>query len=448
MTASARSHGIGTRAIQLAALLLAFGVLFAATRLASQASSGVAAIAAVGILLLGGTLLSELLEPFGLPHLTGYLAAGVLAGPHVFHLLDHRTVETLSPVNTLALALIALAGGAELRMDMLRGALRSLVAATVTQSTLVLLGASATFVAAAAMIPFARDLPMTALLGVSALWGVLAISRSPSATLAILSQTRAKGPVTTFTLAFVMSSDVVVILLLALAMMVARPLITPGAELSLSDFSALGHEIVGSVALGTTAGLLLAAYLRLVGRQLQVVLLALGFGLTEALRYVHVDPLLAFLSAGFVVQNFSKQGDKLLHAVEQMSGAVFVVFFATAGAHLDLPLLRQLWPVALLLAGARALLTVVGAFLGSVWAKDPPVLRRWGWAGMVSQAGLTLGLSVVIERAFPSLGSGFRSLVIATVACNEVIGPVLFKLSLDRSGESNSTAVPLRDGNA
>jgi Kef-type K+ transport system membrane component KefB len=181
--------------------------------------------------------------------------------------------------------------------------------------------------------------------------------------------------------------------------------------------------------------LLLAAYLRLVGKHLLLVLLALGFGLTEFMRYVHIDPLLSFLTAGFVVQNLSGQGDKLLHAVEQASSLVFIVFFGTAGAHLDLPLLGQLWPIALALCSARALVTVSTAGWSSRIARDVPVIRRWGWSGLISQAGLTLGLSVVIVRAFPEFGEGFRSLVIATVALNEMVGPVLFKFALDRSGE-------------
>ena len=108
----------------------------------------------------------------------------------------------------------------------------------------------------------------------------------------------------------------------------------------------------------------------------------------------------------------------------------------TAGAHLDVPLLRQLWPIALALCTTRAAVTVSVALWSSRIAKDPPVLRRWGWASLISQAGLTLGLSVVVARNFPEFGEGFRSLAIATVAINEMIGPVLFKLSLDRSGEA------------
>jgi Kef-type K+ transport system membrane component KefB len=172
-----------------------------------------------------------------------------------------------------------------------------------------------------------------------------------------------------------------------------------------------------------------------VSGQLLLVLIAIGFGLTAGLRYLHFDPLLTFLTAGFVVSNLSAQGPKLLHAVEATGSIVFVIFFATAGAHLDLSLLARLWPVALALAGARIAITLLAHHLGARLAKDEPVIRRWGWAPLISQAGLTLGLSAVVEAAFPSFGSSFRSLVIATVAINEVIGPIVFKTVLERTGE-------------
>ena len=233
-----------------------------------------------------------------------------------------------------------------------------------------------------------------------------------------------------------MSSDIAVAILMTLTITLVRPLVDPISGIALSDLAELGHEILGSITLGGTIGLLLAIYLRLVSGQLLLILIALGFGLTEGLRYLHFDPLLTFLMAGFVVENMSEQGPKLLHAVEQTGNVVYVVFFATAGAHLDLSLLARLWPIALGLATGRVVVTIIGHRVGSRLANDEPIVRRWGWAPLVSQAGLTLGLSAVIERAFPSFGTAFRSLVIATVAINEMVGPVLFKLSLDRTGES------------
>jgi Kef-type K+ transport system membrane component KefB len=435
--ASARKTGLGQHAMHALLLTLFGALLYFVTRAVPEVHGGLWTIAAIGFLLLAGTLSSELLAPIGLPHLTGYLLAGVAAGPHALRLVDEHTVKSLSPVNMLALSLIALAGGAELDLAAMRRGVRGLAWATLIQSVLVLVLVTATFIAARRFIPFVGAMPPTPLIGVALLWGALAVTRSPSATLGILSQTRATGPLTNFTLAFVMTSDVVVVVLIATVLGCVRPLIDPGATFSFDSFVQLGHELFGSVALGTTLGLVLAAYLRLVNRQMLVVLLVLGFGVSTVLDYLRFDSLLTFMVAGIVVRNLSQQGHKFVRYIEQTGTVVYVVFFAIAGADLDVPLLRELWPVALLLAGSRAIITFAGSRLANRLAGDPPLLRRWGWSGLISQAGLALGLSVLVAREFPGMGTGFRALAIATVAVNELVGPVLFKLALDRTGETS-----------
>lgn len=435
--AAAKPHaGPLERLMQAVSLVLVFGALYATARATPAFEGSFGVISAIGFLLLAGVLAAELFEMLGLPHLTAYILVGVVAGPHALHLVEHETVVDLQLSNTLALSLIALAGGAELRLELLRPLLRSLSIATVVQCLLGIVGMAAAFFACSRFLPFTHGLPMRAILGIALLWGVLSVVRSPAAVLGVLAQMRSSGPLTRYSLAFVMSSDIVSAVLVTLGIAVARPLIEPSTSFSLASVSELGHELLGSVTLGTTLGLLLALYLWLVRGQLLLVLVALGFGLTEGLRYLHFDPLLAFLVAGFVVANFSAQGDALLRAIEQTGALVFVVFFATAGAHLDLGLLRQLWPVAVGLCTARALITVVAHRIGARLANDEPLVRRWGWSSLVSQAGLALGLAAVIERAFPSFGDGFRALAIAAVAVNEMVGPVLFKWALDRSGEA------------
>jgi Kef-type K+ transport system membrane component KefB len=443
MSGSAAKKGIATHSTHLLLLAGFSALIFYVTRLVPETHGSLWTIAAIGFLLLSGTLLSELLAPLGLPHLTGYLIAGIASGPYALKLVDEHTVKSLSPINTLALSLIALAGGAELDLATVRKATRTLSWAMLVQCGFVLFAATICFfVAARPMIPFTRVLSTSALIGVSLLWGALAVTRSPSATLGILSQTRANGPLAQFTLAFVMTSDVVVVLLVALVLGCVRPLIDPSATFSLDSFATLGHELVGSVALGTTLGLVIAVYLRLINRQMLVVLLVLGFGVSTVLDYLQFDALLTFMVAGFIVRNMSNQGHKFSRYIESTGTVVYVVFFATAGADLNVPLLRQLWPVALVLAGTRALITWVGAPISGKLADDPPVLRRWAWSGLVSQAGLALGLSGIVAREFPSIGTGFRALAIATVAINEMVGPVLFKFALDRTGETSPVQAP------
>ncbi|HXN30231.1 MAG TPA: cation:proton antiporter [Polyangiaceae bacterium] len=435
--AAAARKGLATQAMHGALLAVFGGLLFFLARKVPEAHSTMGIIAGFGFLLVAGTLMSEMAAPLGLPHLTGYLIAGIASGPHVLGLVDEHTVKSLSPVNTLALCLIALAGGAELDLASVRKGVRSLAWATLVQTTAVLAALSCAFVVVRPLIPFARTLSPGALVGVALLWGALAVSRSPSATLGILSQTRATGQVATFTLAFVMASDVVVVVLLATVLGSVRSLIDPAASFSLGSFVTLGHELFGSVAIGTTLGLVIAAYLRLVNRQMLVVLLVLGFGVSTVLEYLQFDSLLTFMVAGFIVRNLSTQGGKFVQYIEQTGTVVYVVFFAIAGADLDVPLLRALWPVALILTAARAAVTWGASRAAARLAGDPAVLRRWGWSGLVSQAGLTLGLSLLIAREFPAFGTAFRALVIATVAINEMVGPVLFKLGLDRTGETS-----------
>jgi Kef-type K+ transport system membrane component KefB len=427
---------LGDRLLEAGVVLILLALLVAGRRLFPDLDKGVGTIASVGILLLGGTVLANLLELVGLPHLTGYLLAGVVTGPYVLGLVDHRAVEDLTPVNALALSLIALAGGAELQLNSLRSGLRSLAWATLWQNALVMALLGAVFVAARPLLPFLRGVPTAGVVGVGLVWGVIAVTRSPSATLGILSQTRAKGPLASFTLNFVMTSDVVVVVLLALAMTVARPLVAPGSSLSLAVFRELGIEVLGSVSVGTTLGLLLAAYVRLVGGGLVLVLIALGVVFTQLFDYLHFDWLLIFITAGFVVQNLSKQGPKLIQSIHSMGEVVYVIFFAVAGAHLDLPLLRTLWPVALLFASARALATLGAGRLSSRFADDSAAIRNWGWAGLVSQAGLALGIASNVQREFPSFGAGLGALAVATVAMNEMVGPVIFKAALDRCSET------------
>lgn len=437
--AAARTGPLG-RLLQTGALVVVFGALYVTTQVSPSFEGTFGSIAALGFLLLGGMLASQLLEVIALPHLTAYLLVGMVAGPHVLHLIDHHAVDSLQSVGTFALALIALAGGAELRLELLRPLLRSLGIATLVHSLAGALGMAAVFLLLARFMPFVSRETMGVQIGVAVLWGVLAIARSPSAMLGVLAQTRADGPLTRYSLAFVMSSDVVVAVFVTLTIAIVRPMIEVGGQFSVEVIQELGHELLGSISLGCSLGLLLAIYLRLGARQLLIVLLVLGFGLTEGLRYLRFDPLLTFMVAGFIVANFSAQAPKLMHAIEETGSVVFVVFFATAGAHLDLPLLSRMWPIALGLAGSRFLVTFLAHRMAVSWAGDEPVVRRFGYASLFSQAGFALGLAAIIERAFPSFGAGFRALAVATVAINEMVGPVVWKLALDRSGESGKMA--------
>lgn len=426
--------------LQLLVLLAILAVVWLERELAGPGTSVFAAIVSLGLLFMAGSLVSELVEPFGLPHLTGYLLAGMLVGPHLLGLIDTHTVEQLGVLNQLALALIALAGGAELRIASVRRALRSLAWAHLLQTVATVALVGLAFFALSGYMPFLHGVALPAVAMIAVLWGILAATRSPSATLALMAQYRPRGPLTDMTVAFVMSSDIVIVVVLAVALSAASAVIDPAAAFGMATFLAAGGKLLGSALLGTALGLALIAYLRWGGRNLLFALLLIGFPVSQLLKHLALDSLLSFLVAGFVVQNFSRHGDKLLHAIEGTAEVVFVVFFATAGAHLDLPGFASVWPVAVALAGLRIAVTWGAARASSRLADDPPVIRRWGWSGLVSQAGLALGVAIVITHEFPQFGAGFATLAVGVVGINEVVGPILFKIALKRAGEVGPAA--------
>jgi hypothetical protein len=93
----------------------------------------------------------------------------------------------------------------------------------------------------------------------------------------------------------------------------------------------------------------------------------------------------------------------------------------------------------------RAVITYGAARVASIVAKDSPLLRKWSWAPLVAQAGLTQGLANLIEREFPTFGGPFRALAYANIALNAIVGPILFKIALDRVKESKAPAASLSD---
>ena len=113
-----------------------------------------------------------------------------------------------------------------------------------------------------------------------------------------------------------------------------------------------------------------------------------------------------------------------------------VVFFALAGAKIRPGAVVQLWPLVVPIVLVRAAGIWAGTRLGAWWAKSEPAVARYTWMGLISQAGVAIGLSSVVAGVYPERGEELRSLFLAMIAINETAGPILFRLALLRSGEA------------
>jgi Kef-type K+ transport system membrane component KefB len=285
------------------------------------------------------------------------------------------------------------------------------------------------------------------ILAIASVVGVIAAARSPASAIAIISETRAKGPFSETVLGVSVAMDVVVIVLFSVAVAFCGLAFAPEEGLDLGFVLILGGQIAASIILGFFLGAGMVAYLKRRGPQVPLVILGFCFVVyrcSEVLdRYlmqvhdmqVHLEPLLICAAAGFVIQNMSRQGGRLERAMDRVALPVYVLFFTLAGARLDLGALLATWSIALLVAGIRVLMINVGTRLATTLAGDSPRFRRYCWMGFVTQAGLSLALIGQIEGAYGSWGAQLATVLVAVVAVNQLIGPAAFKFALDKMGE-------------
>jgi Kef-type K+ transport system membrane component KefB len=269
--------------------------------------------------------------------------------------------------------------------------------------------------------------------------GTIAAASSPAVTMALMDELGARGPFARTVLSVTVVKDVVVIMLLSLVLAVGRPLASAGALQVAVAWSAL-VQLAASLALGGLIGWLMAQYLRVVLRDTPLFLVAIAFVTAEVGNLLGLQAMLIALAAGFYLENYSRvEGERLVGALQQGSRPVYVLFFALAGAALHLGALRELWPWVVLLIGLR----LVGLRAGTRWAGKSaavsPTLARHGWLGLISQAGVALGLATVARRAFPEWGVSLESLIVAMIGVHELAGPIYFRRALALAGELKET---------
>jgi hypothetical protein len=198
-------------------------------------------------------------------------------------------------------------------------------------------------------------------------------------------------------------------------------------------------EIVGAIGIGAVLGWLVTLYLRWNPGQLFVFAIGVALFGSELARAAHVEPLLLLLTAGFVTQNVGAgRGTALRHAMERSAAPVFVVFFALAGAKIDPGAVVRLALVAVPVVLARMGGIWLGARIGAARAGASPAVRRFAWQGLVSQAGVAIGLAAMLAESFPRRGPALQGLLLAVVAINETLGPILFRRALVEAGEVGS----------
>jgi len=390
-----------------------------------------------GFLILAADTVGRLAHVVRLPRIVGYLVAGLAFGPALFGVVTKDAIERLTPVSSLAIALIAFLAGAELRWSELREHGAKILKILGVEMMLTLLALTGLLVALARFVPFLRGADPVTVVVLSLMFASVAIVHSPAVTMALLTETGARGPVARTTLGVVLVSDVFVILLFSAVLALAQAVVPSPSGTGGTSLAAVTWEIGGAMLVGAALGGAIAMYLRFVGRELFLFAMLVAFFGAEIARLAHVETLLTLLSAGFVAENVSARelGEALRSAMERSAAPVFVVFFALAGASLHIGELPVLWPLVLPIVACRLGAIWLGTRLGGRWGGASADERRYVWMGLVSQAGVAIGLATVLAEVYPERGAEIRTLFLTVIAVNESIGPIFFRHALSASGE-------------
>lgn len=422
-----------TNRVVSAVVLLILAALVLLTPLGSEGPLRGRATFCLGFILLFGYYLAQILDRLRLPAITSYILVGLVCGPFVLDLLSREVVESLGRLDDVALAIIALIAGGELRLSMLKsrkGALASVIVAQIFFSMLIAVGVVALLKGRLEWIDTGRTV-----VAVGLLFGLVIVARSPATTIGVVTEMRAKGPMTEVLVGVTVLLDVIVLFLAALIIPSAETLVSPEQSFSLSFARSLAVEIAGSVAAGLFFGLLLRVYMRWVIGYLPLFLLGIGLVGSEVCHHYSLEPLLAFMIAGFYVENYSSMGKQLIDGLERSAFPVYVLFFAISGASIDLDALRSMWLLAVVLVAARVAAFYTGVLAASRVVADLRPYAHSLWSGFLAQAGVTIGIAALIARRF-AWGAEVETIALAVVAINQLVGPVALKALLEKKGEA------------
>jgi Kef-type K+ transport system membrane component KefB len=424
------------RRLVVLVLLVGGAVLLEPLRVPTEGVIAPRSLFLFGILLLTADTFGAMAHDLGFPRLVGYLVAGLALGPSVLDVVPPGVLQDLSMMKQLAVGLIALLAGAELRIKDLVDRYRTIAWVLALQTAAVLVGLTILILLLRPWVPFLQGLDVPSLLFVAFLFAATLTVNSPMVTLALLTETRANGPLAKTTLGVVLVADVLVILVFTVAFSLAQASLGGATASAPEILLRLLREVVGSILAGALVGGVLTLYLRFVRRELVVFAVVVVFATAAAAQTLHFELLLSLLVAGFLVENVAPvRAEPLVEMLHVMAVPVFVIFFAMAGADLRLQTFVALWPIVLTVALVRMGLIYAGSTAGARLGRAEPVVTQYAWTGLVSQAGVALGLATIVADRLPRLGVAMQTMIVGIIAFNESVGPVLFRSGLDRAGE-------------
>ena len=401
----------------------------------------------VSVALLAGLMMTRAVKRLNLPDVTAYLIAGVLVGPYCLGALgihglgftSEEAVTSLTLISEVALGFIAFSIGNEFRLDELKHPGRQEVVIGIVQAITATALVDAALLAVHLAFPAMLSIPQLITLG------AIATATAPAATLMVVRQYKANGPLTRLLLPVVALDDAVGLVVFAVSFGIARALISGSADL-ISILATPLAEIAASLLLGSVLGWVLTKLETMFHSNTNRLNLVIAFVfLTASLSMmefqigpVHVgfSSLLVCMMLGTVFCNLCPLSHDLMEKSDRWTSPLFALFFVISGAELDLSVFAD---IGIVLIGAayiisRSLGKYLGAYASARWMRCPPSVCKYLGITLLPQAGVALGMCITARQLGPE-GDLIRNIILFSVLIYELFGPMLTKQALTRAGD-------------
>ena len=363
----------------------------------------------------------------------GYIATGIILGPDVLGVIRLSSVE-IETMTNIALGFVAFIIGGELTISLLRKMGKSIIAIIIGES----LGAF--------FIVFIGVYLLTNNVALSVIFAAMAPASAPAGTVAVLQEYKAKGKLTNAILAVVGFDDGFAIFIYAFSIAIASVILSGVLSVSnilLVPLADIGIALLIGGAIGTVFALV---FKRLIEREEIIALSLTAILITAGLAvFLDVSLILACMTMGIMIVNLYPQDNKpVFEHIKSISLPVYILFFVIAGINLHIGLLVSIGAVGLVYIICRTLGLISGSYLSALASKADPVIRNNIGLGILSQAGVAIGLSLIAsnklaEMGHPEMGSIIVTTVAATTVVFEIIGPLSARFAIMRSGEAQIT---------
>jgi Kef-type K+ transport system membrane component KefB len=379
-----------------------------------------------------GLLSTRLMKLLNLPNVTGYLIIGLLLGPFVGHLFSEQAISDFSILSDIALGFIAFSIGCEFKLSSLKKIGGKVVVITLFQALLTAV------VVALAVFAFSRDVALSLTLG------AIATATAPAATLMVVRQYKAKGPVVDTLLPVVAFDDAVGLIVFSVLLSISKVVATNSSLTAEAILLAPLVEIFLSLAIGAALGALLALVMRFFKSRanrltLMITTVFLGVGLTKLFAFIDwysLSSLLLCMMIGAVFANMRSDSNLVVEGVDRWTPPLFMFFFILSGAELDVRVIVTVGLIGVVYIVARSVGKYFGAYLGALSTKSDKNIRHYLGFTLLPQAGVAIGMAKVVSEEMPSdIGVKIVTVTLCSVLFFELIGPIITKLALMRAGE-------------